>query len=88
MSRKTQQPPTTSTKDSADPVSAYMAALETAYPAAKGKTRVLARQDNRIVVSVPLPSRAHERMRLFDRMAEVATQLLLETNKYIILSGM
>jgi hypothetical protein len=68
-------------------MSVYMAALEEAYPAAKGTARVLARQDSRIVVSVPLPARAQERMRLFDRMAEVGTQLLLETDQYIVLSG-
>jgi hypothetical protein len=87
MSRRTQQRPRTTSKGSADPVLVYLAALETAYPASKGKARVLARQDNRIVVSVPLPTRAQERMRLFDRMAEVGTRLLIETDQYIILSA-
>ena len=87
MSRITQQRPRASSKGS-DPVSVYLAALETAYPAAKGKARVLARQENRIVVSVPLPARAQERMRLFDRMAEVGTELLLKTDQYIILPGL
>jgi len=45
------------------------------------------RQDNRVIVSIPLPARVRERMRLFDRMAEVGTKLLLETDQYIILSG-
>jgi len=65
----------------------YLAALEGIYPPAKGTARVVARQDDRIIVSVPLPARARERMRLFDYMAEVGTRLLLETDQYIILSG-
>jgi hypothetical protein len=40
-----------------------------------------------VIVSIHLPKRARERMRLFDRMAEIGTRLLLETNQYIILSG-
>jgi len=71
-----------------DALSQYLRALEDAYPAAKGKTGVVARQDNRIIVSVPLPKRVKERMRLFDRMAEVATDLLLETDQYIVLSAL
>ncbi len=70
-----------------DAVAKYVAALEEIHPVARGKARVVNRQDNRIIVSVPLPRRALERMRLFDRMAEIGTQLLLETDQYIILSG-
>lgn len=44
-------------------------------------------EDNMIIVSVPLPARVRERMRLFDQMAEVGTKLQLETNEYIILSS-
>jgi hypothetical protein len=68
-------------------VVAYLRALEDVYPAAKGCASVVRRQDNRVVVSVPLPARAQERMRLFDQMAEVATDLLLQTDQYIVLSA-
>ena len=83
MSRETSQP-----GDAArNAVSEYLAALEEIYPEVKGRARVLARQDNRVIVNVPLPKQARERMRLFDRMAEVGTKILLETDQYIILSG-
>jgi hypothetical protein len=87
MSRETRQRPSHTTRESRDALTEYLAALEEIYPLAKGETRILARQDNRVIVSVPLPARARERMRLFDRMAEVGTKLLLETDQYIILSG-
>ncbi|HWN11336.1 MAG TPA: hypothetical protein VNO50_19020 [Pyrinomonadaceae bacterium] len=70
-----------------DAITQYLAALQELYPAAKGATRVVVRPDRRVIVSAPLPSRARERMRLFDQMAEVGTRLLLETDQYIILSG-
>lgn len=65
----------------------YLAALEKIYPPAKGTAQVFTRQDKRVIVSIPLPTKARERMRLFDYMAEVATNLLLETGQYIILSS-
>jgi hypothetical protein len=65
----------------------YLTALEEIYPAAKGATRVVTRPDKRVIVSILLPARVRERMRLFDHMAEVGTRLLLETGQYIILSG-
>jgi hypothetical protein len=68
-------------------LSQYLRALEDVYPAAKGMTGIVVRQDNRIIVSVPLPKRVKERMRLFDRMAEVGTELLLQTDQYIVLSA-
>jgi hypothetical protein len=74
-------------RGSRDALTEYLAALEEVYPAAKGATRVVTRPDKRVVVSIPLPTRARERMRLFDRMAEVGTRLLIETSQYIILSG-
>ena len=86
MSRKVSQQPRRPVKQIEDAVTTYIAALEKVYPKAKGRARVV-RQDNRIVVSIPLPARAQERMRLFDRMAEVGTRLLLETDQYIILAG-
>jgi len=70
-----------------DALTEYLSALEKIYPAAKGAARVFTRQDKRVIVSVPLPTRASERMRLFDYMAEVATRLLIETGQYIILSS-
>jgi len=86
VSRKVSQQPRRPVKQIEDAVTTYIGALEKVYPKAKGRTRVV-RQDNRIVVSIPLPTRAEERMRLFDCMAEVGTRLLLETDQYIILSG-
>jgi hypothetical protein len=65
----------------------YLAVLEEVYPAAKGATQVATKPDKRLIVSVVLPKQVRERMRLFDRMAEVGTRLLLETGQYIILSG-
>lgn len=70
-----------------DAITEYLSALEEIYPLAKGTARVIARQDSRTIVSVPLPTRVSERMRLFDQMAEVGTRLLLETNEYIVLSS-
>jgi len=68
-------------------VNQYLTALHEFYPPAKGETRVVVRNDQRVIVTAPLPARARERMRLFDQMAEVGTRLLLETDQYIILSN-
>jgi hypothetical protein len=68
-------------------ITEYVAALQEVYPAARGTTRVVVRPDHRVIVSTPLPTRARERMRLFDQMADIGTRLLLETGEYIILSG-
>ena len=88
MSRKTNQQTRRAAKEvRRDAITEYLSALEEVYPLAKGTARVTARQDNRTIVSVPLPARVSERMRLFDRMAEVGTKLLLETNEYIVLSS-
>ncbi len=87
MSPKIRQQSKQLAKQIEDALTKYIAPLEEIYPKAKGRTRVLRRQDDRIVVSIPLPTRAPERMRLFDSMAEVGTSLLLETNQYIILAG-
>ena len=70
-----------------DAITQYLAALQEFYPAAKGATRVVVRPDRRVIVSTPLPTRARDRMRLFDQMAAVGTRSLLETDQYIILSG-
>ena len=87
MSREIKHPSGQLARHDQDALSKYLAALEEIYLEAKGAAQVLTRQDNRIIVSIPLPARARERMRLFDRMAEVGTKLLVETNQYIILSG-
>jgi predicted amidophosphoribosyltransferase len=70
-----------------DAISEYLTALEEIYPLARGTARVIKRQDNRTIVSVPLPMQARERMRLFDQMAEVGTKLLIETDEHIVLSS-
>jgi hypothetical protein len=87
MSREISQQPRQLRKKEQDAVTRYLAALVEIHPDAKGKAHVVTRQDNRIIVSIPLPARVSDRMRLFDRMAEVGTKLLLETDQYIILSG-
>jgi hypothetical protein len=69
-----------------DALKDYLSALEALYPAARGTTGIVVRAD-RVIVSTPLPARVHERMRLFDQMAGVATRLLIETGEYIILSS-
>lgn len=88
MRRKpNQQPRHSVTEVKRDAIAEYLTALEEVYPIAKGTARVLERQDNRVIVSVPLPTRVTERMRLFDHMAEIGTRLLLETDEYIVLSS-
>jgi hypothetical protein len=88
MSRETNQEMRRAAKDvRRDAITEYLTALEEIYPLAKGTARVIARQDNRTIVSVPLPARVSERMLLFDQMAEVGTKLLLETNEYIVWSS-
>ena len=87
MSRGANQQPQLSISEGRDALIEYLTALEKFYPAAKGTAHILTRQDKRVIVNIPLPTRARERMRLFDYMAEVATNLLLETGQYIILSS-
>lgn len=70
-----------------DPVAEYLAALEKVYPAAIGTAEAIRRQNDMVVVCVPLPKRVNERMRLFDQMAEVGTKILIETDQLIILSS-
>ena len=73
--------------ESMDPIHEYVLALEAAYPPAKGETRIVVGPNRSVIVNAPLPTRARERMKLFDTMAEVGTRLLLETDRYIILSS-
>lgn len=70
-----------------DPITEYLTALEKFYPAAIGTAEVIRRRDNRVIVTVPLPSNEDENIWLFDKMAEVGTKILLETDEYIILSS-
>jgi len=84
---QTSQPPRQLRRKAQDAVTRYLNALVEVHPEAKGKAHVVTRPDNRIIVNIPLAPRVSERMRLFDRMAEVGTKLLLETDQYIILSG-
>lgn len=87
MSRNINEHPRRPARELQDPVTEYLSELEVFYPAARGTSHVARRLDNRIIVSVPLPQRASDRMRLFDQMAEVGTRLLLQTGQYIILSA-
>lgn len=87
MRRKAAEPSRPVARQIQSALSRYLAVLEEVYPAARGTARITVRPDNRVVVSVPLPTRVRERMRLFDQMAEVGTKLLLQTDQYIILSG-
>ena len=70
-----------------DALTQYLTALEEIYPAARGTAQVVTRPDQRVIVSIPLPTRVRERMRLFDHMAAIGTKLLVETDQYIVLSG-
>jgi hypothetical protein len=70
-----------------DAIKEYVAHLHKVYPSARGNTRISVRPDNQVMVNVPLPTRARERMRLFDQMAGLGTRLLIETGEYILLSG-
>ena len=66
----------------------YRAALEAAYPAAKGQTIVMPWQEGGYLVCVPLPTaRGGKRLRLFHRMAEVGTDILMETGEYFLLTS-
>ena len=65
----------------------YIGALHEVYPRARGNTSVTVRPNYGVIVHVPLPKRASERMRLFDQMAEVGTRILLDTDEYLILSS-
>jgi hypothetical protein len=85
--RNTNRQATKATNGATDAIKEYVALLHEVYPPARGKTRVAVRPDNRVIVNVPLPTRARERMRLFDQMAEIGTRLLIETDEYIILSS-
>lgn len=86
MSQQTSQQRKRVVRNDRDPIAEYLAALEEFYPAAIGSAQVHKWQDDQVIVSVPLPARVRERMRLFDHMAEVGTRLLLETDQYIILT--
>ena len=66
---------------------ASVAALHELYPPARGNTSVAVRPEYGVIVHVPLPKRADDRIRLFEQMAEVATRILLDTDEYIILSS-
>jgi hypothetical protein len=87
MSRNTNRQSQPIANGTSDAITQYLAALHEFYPAAQGATRVVITPDHRVIVSAPLPTRARDRMRLFDQMADVGTRLLLETDQYIILSG-
>lgn len=87
MRRETSREVAKATNGSIDPTMEYIAALHEIYPAARGNTSVTIRPEYGVIVHVPLPRRATERIRLFEQMAEVGTRLLLETDEYIILSG-
>jgi len=87
MSTRTRSYPQRNSEHADDAVAQYLTKLQEFYPPAKGRASVVRRQDNRIIVSVPLPARVDERMRLFDQMAEVATDLLVHTDQYIVLSA-
>lgn len=70
-----------------DPIAEYIDALEKVYPAAIGTAEIIKRRDNRVIVTIQLPTDVDERIWLYDQMAEVGTRLLLETDEYIILSS-
>jgi len=75
------------TTEASDPVKEYIAALHDVYPPARGNASVTVRPDYGVIVHVPLPKRADDRIRLFEQMADVGTRILLDTDEYIILSS-
>ena len=75
------------TTKASDPVKEYIAALHDVYPPARGNASVTVRPDYGVIVHVPLPKRADDRIRLFEQMADVGTRILLDTDEYIILSS-
>jgi hypothetical protein len=87
MRRETSRQIAKATNGAVEPTKEYIAALYEIYPPARGNTSVTVRPEYGVIVHVPLPRRASERIRLFEQMAEVGTRLLLETDEYIILSG-
>jgi hypothetical protein len=87
MRRETSRKAVKATNGAVDPTKEYISALHEMYPPARGNTSVTIRPEYGVIVHVPLPKRARERIRLFEQMAEVGTRLLLETDEYIILSG-
>ena len=87
MSQQTSKQRKRVARNDRDPIAEYLAALEEFYPAAIGSAQVHKWQDDQVIVTVPLPTRVRERMRLFDHMAEVATKLLVETDLQIIISS-
>ncbi|HEY6230566.1 MAG TPA: hypothetical protein VIW64_04835 [Pyrinomonadaceae bacterium] len=87
MSRNVNRQSRPIAKETSDAINQYLTALHQFYPSARGETRVVVRNDHRVIVTAPLPGRARERMRLFDQMADVGTRLLIETDDYIILSS-
>ncbi len=87
MRRETSRQAVKATNRGTAPLKQYITALHEIYPPARGNTSVTVRADYGVIVHVPLPKRADDRIRLFEQMAEVGTRLLLETDEYIILSG-
>jgi hypothetical protein len=87
MSRERSHKSKVSGSESRQALAKYLTELEKFYPDAKGAAKIVTRLDGRTMVNIPLPTRASERMRLFDHMSEIGTRLLLETDQYIILSS-
>lgn len=84
MRRKAAEPSRHATRQPQDAPGRYLAALEEVYPAARGKAYITVRPDSHVIVSIPLPTRVRQRVRLLDQMAEVGTKLLPETDRYIL----
>lgn len=87
MRRETTRRAVTARNAASDAIKEYIGALHELYPPARGNTSVAVRPNYGVIVHVPLPKRADDRIRLFEQMAEVGTRILLETDEYIILSS-
>jgi hypothetical protein len=61
----------------------YLAELEAIYPAAKGHTEISVERDGTIWVCYPWPEDEDLHIAISERMAEVATDILVETNQHI-----
>jgi len=63
----------------------FLAELEAVYPAAKDHTEVSVERDGTIFVSVPWSEDDDELIKLFEHMAKVATDIMVETDQDFML---
>lgn len=87
MRKRAQQPFDYLATDSARALARYVQVLERIYPDARGNYRVATSDEGYLVVGIPLPKDADVLIRIFERMAEEATGILVETDQCIVLTS-